>query len=78
MDSRSVFKALLNRQQCSMPWGIRVTLWEHFLADEHSVLRDDTLRRKKKTVPLSTDADHQFHWEIDPETGEAFPFNGDE
>jgi len=48
------------------------------LQDDHSVLRDDALRRKKKTVPLSTDADHPFHWEIDPETGEAFPFNGDE
>ena len=48
------------------------------LQDDHSVLRDDTLRQNKKTVPLSMDADHPFPWEIDPERGEAFPFNGDE
>ena len=43
------------------------------LEDDHSVLRDDTLRRKKKTIPLSMDADHPFPWEIDPEIGEWFP-----
>jgi hypothetical protein len=48
------------------------------LQDDHSVLRDDTLRQNKKTVPLTTDNDHKSPWEIDTETGEAFPFNGDE
>jgi site-specific recombinase XerD len=47
------------------------------LKDDHSVLRDDRIKRKNHTVPLTTDDDHRFPWELDSGTEEESPFNGD-
>lgn len=49
---------------------------KYSLDGDHSVLRDDTKRRKSKGYALSTDADIPFPWEVDPKTGEWFA--GDE
>lgn len=48
------------------------------LEGDHSVLRDGTKKQKTKGVPLSTDADIPFPWEVDPGTGEWFADNEEE
>ena len=46
---------------------------KYSLEEDHSVLRDDTLKKVTRKVTLSTDADLPEPWEIDPVSGEWFP-----
>lgn len=45
---------------------------KYSLDGDHSVLRDDTKKRRSKGVALSTDSDIPYPWEVHPETGEWF------
>ena len=48
------------------------------LQDDHSVLRDEKKKKNTQIVALTTDTDHSFPWEVDPATGEAFPFDAND